>query len=54
LGDSASFVDAGAEASVGFIFVEEQSPAKTMVDTKAVATKAKKWLGLFEQIYPDG
>jgi len=40
LGDSASFVDAGAEASVGFIFVEEQSPAKTMVDTKAVVTKA--------------
>lgn len=40
LGDSESFVDAGAEASVGFIFVEEQSPAKTMVDTQAVATKA--------------
>jgi hypothetical protein len=40
LGDSESFVDAGAEASVGFIFVEEQSPAKAMVDTKAVVTKA--------------
>lgn len=38
-GASASFVEVGAEASVGFIFDDEQSPAKAVVAKQAATTK---------------